>query len=140
MSKSTLGKKGCSLLFPLLLLLNFLLLSAISSSGAVRLTTTTMTTTAPSSGSGEETNFTSLCGDGWDLDVDSRTCYFIPHTNDKADMKNWRDAQTFCTTLPIASTAAGNGSFVGEVPRLVDIVSEKEQKFLERTIQARGLV
>ena len=79
-------------------------------------TTTAKTTTTPT---------TTVCADGWDFFPETYSCYFIPKTTEKKDMKPWRAAKSFCEQLAV------NGS---EVPRLVDITSEEEQKFLEQTI------
>ena len=65
------------------------------------------------------------CAEGWDFFPETNSCYFIPKTTEKKDMKSWGGAKSFCEQLPV------NGS---GVPRLVDITSEEEQKFLEETI------
>ena len=90
------------------------------------------------------------CSEGWIFSSKTKSCYFIPRTKEEKDKKNWNDAKTICSKMEIDGSGSGSGSGSGNgsgngsdstpkiTPRLVDITSAEEQKFLEEIISKYG--
>ena len=111
-------------------------------------TTTTITTplTQTLSPATKSRAISPPCAEGWESSSKTKSCYFIPRTKSKKDKKSWNQAKQACSEMVIGGREGGSGSSEGSngtiqiTPRLVDITSAEEQKFLEETITTYGFM